>query len=113
MWFRKQVKGLVEKLPTASRSELEGAENAVMVVARVEDWDASKNDYWDLPVNKSFPREGLVCAECKKPVVMSDGLYASFIKNPKSPKAMCFRCVPAFAQLQKNRGDEVNIKKVK
>jgi hypothetical protein len=84
-------------MPTRTSDEIASDEEAVMLVTRVEDYDMQEgNDFWKLDANKSFPREGLVCAECKFPVVMSNGLYESYKKNPHNPKAICNRCMFAF-----------------
>lgn len=84
-------------IPTATQKDIEATEDAVMIVARVEDYDETEgNKFWSLEANKSYPRDGLVCFECQYPVVMSNGLYEAYQNNPHNPKAICSRCVAGF-----------------
>lgn len=90
--FRKRVKKLLLNMPTASKEEMASMEDAVMVVMRLEDWKPEMNDAWKLEANKTQIREGLVCCECKRPVVMSNGMYEAYSNNKHNPKAVCIQC---------------------
>lgn len=68
-------------------------EESTIVVSAVEDFDPKSNNMWDLPGNKSYPREGLVCAECKRPVVMSDTMYEMYLAANSKPIVACGQCV--------------------
>ncbi len=71
---------------------LDEDEQAIMVVSRVSKYPLDENDKWSTDSNKSFPREGLVCCECKEPVVMSNGLYEVYQKNPSQAQVVCLQC---------------------
>jgi hypothetical protein len=91
-WFRKKVLGMLKDMPTASKEEMISQENAVMICMLQEHWKPEMNDFWELEGNKTVIREGLVCSECKKPVVMSNGLFEAYSNNPNNPVAVCIGC---------------------
>ena len=63
-----------------------------IVVVRVRDFDKKSNDFWQNQANKSYPREGLACSECKEPVVMSDGMLEMYNENPDPKMIVCGKC---------------------
>lgn len=67
-------------------------EGAIMVVTRVEDFEAASNDLWHLAANKSYPREGVVCGECGFAVVMSDGAFKTCSERGMTNRIICNRC---------------------
>lgn len=73
--------------------ESEAAECEFMVVARVDGFDMSTNDEWNLEDSKSFPRDGIVCFGCKEPVVMSNFLFGVYSKEPHPERIICAQCL--------------------
>jgi len=62
----------------------------MVVVTRVEDFDMASNSFWQNGANRSYPREGMVCCTCNKPVVMSNFAFA---EKPKKEQIICFKCL--------------------
>ena len=83
---------MLKNMPVASKEEIAGQENAVMICMLQEHWKPNMNDYWELDGNKTVIREGLVCYECQQPIVMSNGLYEAYMNNKNNPKAVCIGC---------------------
>lgn len=83
-------KGLADLIGQSGARFSEDISDAMCVVTRVEDFDMSSNEVWNLDVNRSYPRYDVVCSKCKEFVVMSNGLYA---KKPKPEQVICSRCL--------------------
>lgn len=81
-----------------SLDDVQPDEKATCVVARVSQWKEENNEVWELEGNKSYAREGLVCDHCKEPVVMSNALYAQYIKSVNTPKLICADCMFGIVQ---------------
>lgn len=65
---------------------------AKIIVTRVEDFDPESNDVWQSDSNKSYPREGIECCGCHKPVVLSNALFRNYSINPTPELLYCYRC---------------------
>lgn len=63
-----------------------------LVVTTVEDFNPKNNTLWQNQANKSYPRDGMVCCNCKKPVVMSDGMFAMYSEDPHPENVVCGKC---------------------
>ena len=63
-----------------------------LVVTTVADFNPKNNSFWQNKANKSYPREGLVCCECKQPVVMSDGMFQMYSEDPHPENVICGKC---------------------
>ncbi len=74
--------------------DLESArrDGAVFVVTLVSEYDPKNNKFWDDNSAKSFPREGCVCRQCKRPVVMSNGSFALWSEDKDPNRILCFHC---------------------
>ncbi len=66
-------------------------DDAFLVVTPVEEFDPQTNDLWRLKANKSYPREGIVCIDCQRPVVMSQVAYDAYLKNPDPERVICLK----------------------
>lgn len=99
--FRKRLREFLKNIPSVSKQAIIDDEHAVMVVMREEDWKPEMNDYWELDANKTIKREGLFCLECKKSVVMSNGMYEAYSQNKHNPKLLCAQCVPVHMENNK------------
>lgn len=73
-------------------NEEEAGNTDFMVVSRAKDFSEKENDVWELDDNKSFPRD-FFCFECKKQVVMSNGLFRVYGKKPRPEKIICTKCL--------------------
>lgn len=89
--FKQQLKNFIERNGIKTASSM--PEDSVVVVTAIEDFDPKSNDFWDIPGNRSYPREGLVCAECKRPVVMSGNMFEMYLKANSKPKVGCGKCI--------------------
>lgn len=67
-------------------------EQSIIVCSRVEDFDPKSNELWTLRANKSFPRDA-ECGDCKKPVVMSDAMFAGYVAGQRQSKIKCAKCL--------------------
>lgn len=68
------------------------ADSDFIITSRVEDFDMSSNEVWELEANKSFPRD-VFCHFCKKQMVMSNGAFAEYEKLEKKPGVLCIHCL--------------------
>lgn len=90
--FKIQLRDFIERNNIQFASEFPADEQNIVVVTAVEDFDPKSNDLWDIPANKSYPRD-MVCAECKRQVVMSDGMYRMFEEAKVKPAVACGACL--------------------
>jgi hypothetical protein len=59
---------------------------------RIENWRPEDNEFWDIPDNKSYPRNDVVCSTCQCRVVLSDGMYRSYKAMPVKSPVLCDVC---------------------
>lgn len=89
--FMKFLKGFIEQNNVKVVKDI--PDDAKIVVTRVKDFDPESNSVWLIDANKSYSREGLGCGKCGDPVVMSNGAYERYLKNPKPENIICNKCL--------------------
>ena len=94
--FRRRLWNFIKKMKVGT---IEDAE--YIVVTRTTEYDVENNFYWNLDVNKSFPRD-LVCNTCKHQVVMSNGTFMNYQKAPTPEKILCASCLLIKLQNEKS-----------
>lgn len=96
--FFKKLQRFIKKHKIQSTTEI--TDDMIIVTTLVEDFDPDSNAVWHLDANKSYPREGIVCHECKRPIVMSNFAFNYYQKNPNPKQVMCGTCVFSIAHKQ-------------
>jgi len=97
--LHENLRDLFEKKKVQVTSEPPG-EGMYIVVTLVKDYDPQYNEVWVLPANKSYPREDVVCAECKEAVVMSDGMYQKYLQGGRKATVLCTKDALAKAGVE-------------
>lgn len=87
----RNIRRFIEKHNIKAVTEIPA--DAIVVVTLVKDFDPESNSVWEIQANKSYPREGIVCRSCQQPVVMSDGVFDMYSKNPVPNQVCCNECV--------------------
>lgn len=90
--FKQKLKSFIEENDIKTVSNFDESAYNIIVCTAVEDFEPESNEMWDLPQNKSYPRD-LTCAGCKRQIVMSDAMFDMHQKAKKKPKVMCGKCV--------------------
>lgn len=88
---KRLLEGLAKLLPHAQPIR-ELPKDAAVVVMRVEDFNPSDNDVWEIQANKSYPRD-VNCGTCSKQVVMSGGAFDMYEKSNREREVICGKCL--------------------
>lgn len=64
--------------------------DALIIATPVEEFDMKSNDLWEIPANKSFPRD-VFCRGCNRQMVMSDGIFKDYEENGRKNPVMCIK----------------------
>ena len=75
--------------------------NTIIVCSLVEKFNPENNDVWKHEANKSYPREGVVCSTCKKPVVLSGNAFKMYEETKIKREIACNECI--FKKLEKQK----------
>lgn len=85
------------KIPEVTEEEALKDKDGYVVVSLASKYCLKNNDFYKDQGNKSYPHDGLVCCECKNPVVISDRMFEITIKN-KNIQVVCSDCVPLVVE---------------
>lgn len=88
--FRDSLKNFIDRTNIQSTDKIK--EDSIVVCAAVEDFDPRTNELWSVDANWSYPRERH-CGDCKRQVVMSDGMYRMFMDSGATAPIKCGRCL--------------------
>jgi len=84
------LKDFIEKKNVKIVAEI--SSDVKIVVTRVSDFDPQSNEVWHIQANKSYERQGVVCCQCKNPVVMSDFAFKEYSKTQNPEQIICGQC---------------------
>ena len=75
-------------------------EGALLVCMSAEEFDPATNILWEDEANKSAARSDVHCSTCKKPVAMSNYLYARYMAMDKRSPVCCSKCLPKLLEVE-------------
>lgn len=90
--FHRELREFVERNNIKFASSIDDPDATTIVCTAVEEFDPVTNEVWNVPANRSYARD-IVCDECKRQVVMSDGMFKMYSEAKSKPLVGCGSCV--------------------